>query len=121
MTSYLMNGAQCGFGRTEPMPNGQPTPGLKIGQFVPPNGPGDAVLFWECMEQRIDGVQKTNAVWNDGSSSPSEEVMSDRHFTGANIACIDGHVEWWDQSAWTHWLGMYPGRLWCDPLTANGQ
>ena len=38
----------------------------------------------------------TGAIWNDGSSYPSEEVLADRHFKGANISCFDGHVEWWD-------------------------
>ena len=116
LSSYLMNGAQCGYGRVG---NGDNTPGLRQARIA---APCDSVMFWEALEQRFEGQQFTGAVWNDGASYPNEEVMADRHAKGANIACFDGHVEWWAQSTWTYWVN-YPkfGRLWCDPLTTNGR
>lgn len=133
LTSYLMNGAQCGFGLTTPNSPGNanqnPNPGLKYTAF---RHSADCVLFWESMEQKYDGVSNTGTLWNDGSSYPYEEVLSDRHDTGANLAMLDGHIEWWDPGTWyfeaQQPTGQYymiappgPTKLWCDPLTANGR
>lgn len=132
LTSYLMNGAECAFGGNTA--SGTQTylylkvPGLKATQFR--HSP-DVVLLWEAMEQKYDGVSNTGTIWNDGSSYPSEEVLADRHDSGANVAFLDGHVEWWDPGTWYYEsqqpTGQYtaiappgPTKLWCNPLTVNG-
>lgn len=124
LTSYLMNGAQCGYGRVDTN-----TPGLKITQF---HDNADCVMFWEPMEQTFLNTNNGAAVWNDGSSYPKEEVLSNRHDLGANVVFLDGHAEWWDPGTWYYEArqptGMYQSvasplqrtRLWCDPLTSDG-
>jgi len=117
MTSYLMNGAQCGYGKlgTGAAVN---VPGLRVVQI---KHPADVVLMWEVEEPGAGALKKSGAPWNDGSSQPGEETLSGRHYQGANVACVDGHVEWWDQSTWNTWVNFpKPGRLWWSPFTANG-
>ncbi len=114
MTSYLCDGSQCGFGRT---PN--TTPGCKVSQI--PTQTNDCVLYWEGLEQTYLGATTSGAPWNDGSSYPTEEVMSDRHQKGGNVCFVDGHVEWWSQGTWTYWANYYPGgKLWWSPFSADG-
>jgi prepilin-type processing-associated H-X9-DG protein len=96
LTSYLYNGAECAYGGM-----GYGSPGLQLSRIkIPATG----VLLWEAQEQRFENQEFTGAVWNDGSSNPSEEVLSDRHFHGANVSFYDGHVEWWDPSHWSNWV-----------------
>ncbi len=79
-------------------------------------------MMWEALEQRYRGQQLTGAVWNDGASYPTEEVLSDRHGQGANIVCFDGHAEWWQSDTWKSWVNDTGfGRLWCNPRTSNGR
>jgi prepilin-type processing-associated H-X9-DG protein/prepilin-type N-terminal cleavage/methylation domain-containing protein len=133
LTSYLMNGAQCAYGGntiTGPQPRyKQSIPGLKFVQF--PHS-ADCVIFWEVMEQRTDNLYNNSPAWNDGASYPTEEVLSDRHDKGANVAFLDGHVEWWDPGTWFYQAEQPTGpytitlpantasRLWCNPLSSNG-
>ena len=116
LSSYLMNGAECGYGKLGvASAKTAYSAGLKISQI---RHPADAVLFWEAMENR----GTTGAPWNDGSSKPDEEMMADRHYRGANVACFDGHIEWWDMETYRYWAKYpYPGRLWCSPLSRNGR
>jgi prepilin-type N-terminal cleavage/methylation domain-containing protein/prepilin-type processing-associated H-X9-DG protein len=119
MTSYLMNGAQCGYGRLGTRNNSPNVPGLRMVQV---KHPGDAVLMWEVIEPGAGPQKLSGAPWNDGASQPAEESLSSRHYLGANVACVDGHVEWWDQSTWHNWV-IFPkpaGRLWWSPFTKNG-
>jgi prepilin-type N-terminal cleavage/methylation domain-containing protein/prepilin-type processing-associated H-X9-DG protein len=112
MTSYLMNGAEYAYGG---FPNGRP--GLKITQF---HNSADCILFWE---------NKQN--WNDGSSYPFEGFLADRHYLGANVAYLDGHVDWFDVSTWNYdaqapngtmppTVMAGPTPLWCCPTLARG-
>ena len=132
LTSYLMNGAECGYGRLTPgatPPYPTPTPGLKFTSF---HDNANCVLFWEVSEDVSMGIQNGGAPWNDGASQPAEEQLADRHDLGANVAFLDGHVEWWDPGTWYYEArkptGVYqavaPGtqrtKVWCDPLTSNG-
>lgn len=125
MTSYLMNGAQCGYGNKSLAG----TPGLKFSRF---KDSADRVLFWEIMEGPYLGVTSTGPAWNDGSSDPGQEILSDRHDTGANLAFMDGHAEWWDAGRYFYYAEKLtpanssianvndPNPLWCSPLTKNG-
>jgi prepilin-type processing-associated H-X9-DG protein len=120
-----MNGAQYDYGSGRVRP-----PGLKITQF---RHNAECVLFWEAMEQLYQGQALSGAVWNDGSSYPTEEVMADRHYKGANVAFLDGHAEWWTQDVYNYHAGLpitakfpavadptQPSQLWCSPLQPNG-
>jgi prepilin-type N-terminal cleavage/methylation domain-containing protein len=101
MTSYLMNGANGGFD-LDPYLCG------KIVNYKP-----DAVLFWE-----VTPFDAGNG--NDSSSYPDEKV-ADRHITGSNVGCFDGHAETIPQSYWQKELAKpFKNRLWCSPFTANG-
>ena len=100
MTSFLMNGAVCGFGAVL---------STRITKFKP-----DAIIFWEVTP--FDSGQG-----NDGSSYPSEK-QADRHIKGSNVACLDGHIETITLVDWQKELNKpYKNRLWCSPLSKNGQ
>ena len=102
ITSYLMNGAVCAFGRLAP------TPSFKVHMLRP-----DAIIFFEADEREGAGF------WNDGSNYPDEGTTV-RHNRGSSVAVIDGHVEWLTAKAYAQKLEMGPGPLWCAPDTANG-
>jgi prepilin-type N-terminal cleavage/methylation domain-containing protein/prepilin-type processing-associated H-X9-DG protein len=119
LTSYLMNGAECGYGSYN-----SKTPGYKVSKFRPSDYD---VLFWEVEE--ASGSQNNaphpGPPWNDGSSQPQEEWLASRHYKGANVGCFDGHVEWWDQSTWLSQRATFQpdghsrSRLWCAPPEAT--
>jgi prepilin-type processing-associated H-X9-DG protein/prepilin-type N-terminal cleavage/methylation domain-containing protein len=111
LTSYLFNGAECDYGSN--YGNGYTSPGIQLRRVVSPR---TKVVLWEALEQRFEGQSFTGAVWNDGSSYPSEEVLADRHYKGANVSFYDGHVEWWSATTWTNWVAS--GDF--NPLTLNG-
>ncbi|HET6251785.1 MAG TPA: prepilin-type N-terminal cleavage/methylation domain-containing protein [Tepidisphaeraceae bacterium] len=117
MSSYLCNGAQSGYGAVGGGSNNL-IPGARLSRFT--NNP-NAVYFWEAQEQLYQNQSLTGAVWNDGASYPTEEVLSARHFKGANVSCFDGHVEWWDPGTWQFNASAGgPSRLWCSPYSSNG-
>jgi prepilin-type N-terminal cleavage/methylation domain-containing protein len=122
MTSYLCNGSQCGYGAVAQSSNSGL--GASLRQI---KSPGQSVMFWEAQEQLYQNQSLTGAVWNDGSSYPSEEVLAARHFKGANVSCYDSHAEWWDPGTWQ--INVSPTsaysptgftRLWCSPYSGNG-
>jgi len=105
-TSYLMNGAMNGYGRTKI---------YKINQFKQ-----DSVCLWEADERAVSG----NA-FNDGSSFPYESFdptaptsagFSARHGKYATLGFIDGHSELVGHDQiylWAQQTGRNP--LWCAP------
>ncbi|MDB5354773.1 MAG: putative major pilin subunit [Phycisphaerales bacterium] len=104
ITSFLMNGALCGYGA---MPFT-----FKITQFSP-----NDIIMWEAEE-----AGHGTAAWNDGSSYPSEEGLTTRHQKGAGVGCIDGHVEWMDFEEFSNEQNAVGrSRLWCTPLSPNGR
>ncbi|MDB5173413.1 MAG: type secretion system protein [Phycisphaerales bacterium] len=108
ITNFLMNGAVCGYGAIGNPGNG---PSYKIGRFSP-----NDILYWEAEE-----YGHTGAVWNDGSSYPSEEGLTVRHQKGAGIGCMDGHVEWMLFEEFTkEQNAVGRSRLWCSPYSGDG-
>ena len=75
------------------------------------------VMFWEAEEAKASSVP-----WNDGSSYPYENALTNRHGKGACVAMFDGHVEWWtrDEFLQLNGQGKGPNALWCDPATRKG-
>lgn len=110
LSSYRMNGAECGYGR---IGNGSSinSPGLTLTQIK--RVASDTVLYWETYE--------SGASANDGSLDPSNEVNPPWHEWGSNMAFLDGHVEFWDSNTYWKFANQLPGPLWWDPLTPNGQ
>jgi prepilin-type N-terminal cleavage/methylation domain-containing protein len=114
-TSYVWNGAFCGFGA---LPAGA---SYKITRFKP-----DCIVQWETDE-------KTPFYFNDASSYPDEGI-STRHGKGATVGVISGSTERVIYSTWYNNLmagtqgsrgagipgNLLPNRLWCNPGQANG-
>ena len=102
LSSYLMNGAVCGYGRVSPS-------SYKSSAFRQ-----DAVILWQALETNPGD-------FNDGSSSPDEGITK-LHSLGTTVGVVDGHVEYLKT------LKFYsevkdPGksRLWCNPGTVDGR
>jgi prepilin-type N-terminal cleavage/methylation domain-containing protein len=102
LSSYLVNGAVCGFGGISPG-------SYKVGAFRQ-----DAIIFWQALE--ID-----DGDWNDGSSSPNEGITK-LHSLSTCIGGVDGHVEaiktlrFYAEVAVT-----IKNRFWCNPGSVNGR
>lgn len=110
MSTYIMNGAVCGFGANV-------REGYKITSFKQ-----DAFVSWEPNEF----VPSGSTAYNDGSSYPSPDAdggLGRRHGkAGGVVMVVSGSVEFvkYDQ-----WLKMAASTtknsLWCNPVTANGR
>ena len=101
MSSYLMNGAVCGFGLVSPG-------SYKASQFEP-----SAVIFWQALET-------SPGDFNDGSSSPAEGITK-LHSAGTTIGIIDGHLEYIKTLQFAkESLENVKNRLWCSPGSGNG-
>ncbi len=102
LTSYLMNGALCGYGKISPR-------SYKTGQFRQ-----DAIILWQALE--------TNpADWNDASSSPDEGITK-LHSIGTSVGGVDGHVEYIKTIKFYQEVAITTkNRLWCNPGTINGR
>ena len=102
ISSYLMNGAVCGFGRVSP-------DSFKAPRFRP-----DAVIFWQALETNPGD-------FNDGSSSPDEGITK-LHSLGTTIGVIDGHIEYLKTlKFYAEVANTQKNRLWCAPDTVNGR
>jgi hypothetical protein len=93
LTSYIMNGAVCGFGNINAVPS------FKVQKFR-----NDAIIYWET-----DGTSVTGVGWNDGSNFPTEGTTT-RHNRGTCVAVIDGHVDWLTASKYNQQLNLSPAR-----------
>ncbi|MDB5291342.1 MAG: xcpT 4 [Phycisphaerales bacterium] len=114
ITSYIMNGAVCGYGALSLPGNGGPS--YKIVQFHP-----NDILFWEADESISGNPNLSTDSWNDGSSYPNELGLTARHGKGAAIACMDGHLEWMSPDEFrVEEMATGPSRLWCNPGVPNG-
>ena len=74
ISSYVMNGAVCGYARGL-------NPPLKISALSP-----SGVAFWECANNTMEDNQ---TLFNDGASSPDENVSA-RHGAVAIYSAFDG-------------------------------
>jgi prepilin-type N-terminal cleavage/methylation domain-containing protein len=101
MSSYLMNGAVCGYGKISPN-------SYKVPQFRQ-----DSVIFWQALETNPGD-------FNDGSSEPDEGITK-LHSLGTTIGIVDGHIEYIKTLVFTKELNNpFKNRLWCSPASANG-
>ncbi len=102
MSSYLMNGAVCGFGGISPN-------SYKATQFKQ-----DAIIIWQALETNPGD-------FNDGSSSPNEGITR-LHSIGTTVGVVDGHIEYLKTAKFYAEVAQpVKNRLWCNPATANGR
>jgi prepilin-type N-terminal cleavage/methylation domain-containing protein len=105
-SSYVMNGAACGFDRVT-------YPELKL-SHMPPAG----VAFWECANNTAAENQQ---LFNDGGSSPDENTSA-RHGTVAIYSAFDGGARTMKLAEWFAKISD-PGvnELWCYPDSSDGR
>ncbi len=102
LSSYLVNGAVCGFGRISPA-------SYKATQFR-----ADAIIFWQALETNPGD-------YNDGSSSPDEGITK-LHSLGTTVGVVDGHIEYYKTLKFYQEVGNAgKNRLWCNPGTIDGR
>jgi len=102
LSSYLVNGADCGYGRIAPG-------SYKAAQFR-----ADAIIFWKALETKPGD-------YNDGSRAPDEGITK-LHSLGTTVGVVDGHVEYYKTLKFYEVVNT-PGknRLWCNPGTVDGR
>jgi prepilin-type N-terminal cleavage/methylation domain-containing protein len=102
LSSYLMNGAVCGFGRLSPS-------SYKSSAFRQ-----DSVILWQALETNPGD-------FNDGSSSPNEGITK-LHSLGTTVGVVDGHVEYLKTlKFYSEVNDRGKNRLWCNPGTVDGR
>ena len=102
LTSYLMNGAVCGYGRVSPS-------SYKASQFKQ-----DAIIMWQALESNPGD-------FNDGSSSPDEGITK-LHSIGTTVGVVDGHIEYLKTAKFYAEVAQnFKNRLWCSPGSPNGR
>jgi type II secretory pathway pseudopilin PulG len=106
ISSYVMNGAVCGYGRGL-YPSAQLT-------ALAPSG----VAFWECADMT---AQDNSMLFNDGASSPDENTSA-RHGKVAIYGAFDGSAALMPLNAWlTKMDENTKNELWCYPDSPNGR
>jgi len=112
LSTYVQNGAVCGFGSLTPAGTS-----YKLADFRP-----DAFFMWE--------PDDTNPIlgygYNDGSSYPDPAIdggLGRRHGKkGGVVLAVDGHVEIIKYEAWRREAQLpTKNRIPCNPGTANGR
>lgn len=102
LSSYLVNGAVCGFGNLSPS-------SYKSSAFRQ-----DAIILWQALETNPGD-------FNDGSSSPDEGITK-LHSIGTTVGAVDGHVEYLKTIKFYQEVGNPgKGRLWCNPGSVDGR
>jgi len=106
ISSYVMNGAVCGYGRGL-------NPPTKLAQLSPAG-----VAFWEC----ANNTELDNQTWfNDGASSPDENTSA-RHGKVAIFAAFDGSARLMKLTDWVVKMNeASANELWCFPGSADGR
>lgn len=112
LSTYVMNGAVCGYGALKPDGNA-----YKLTDFA-----SDAFMMWEPDD--INPILGYG--YNDGSSYPDPAVdggLGRRHGKkGGVVLAVDSHVEFVKYDVWRK-ESQLPGknRMYCNPGTANGR
>ena len=122
MSSYIMNGAVCGYGQL--FNNPRPPRSYKISSVWSRM----CYIQWEPDENKLNnGVPIGAFAFNDASSFPDRgEGVGRLHNRGAIILAVGGHVEFisfkkFDQEqAYVGTTAQPKGLLWWNPGTANG-
>jgi len=106
-SSYVMNGAVCGYGRALDPP-------VKLSRLSPAG-----VAFWEGNNATKDDNEY---LFNDGASSPDENT-SGRHGNVAILGSFDGSASLMQIAVWEEKMveTTQPNELWCFPDSDNGE
>lgn len=106
ISSYVMNGAVCGFGRGL-------NPPAKLTQLS-----SQGVAFWEGANNT---EQENLVLFNDGASSPDENT-SGRHGKLALVSAFDGSARLIQLTIWSNKVNeVTRNELWCYPGSENGR
>jgi type II secretory pathway pseudopilin PulG len=106
LSTYVMNGAVCGYGLLSPQ-------SYRLSQFS-----GRAYCLWEPNEE----LGAAAGTYNDASSYPDRnEGLGRMHGFGAPIGTFGGAVEWISYQTFAAEQSRRPGLLWCSPGSTNGQ
>ena len=121
VSSYIMNGAVCGFGRlNDNYPKGPYS--YKISAFNPV-----AYVHWEPPVQYFGGSYAYNA-GEDASQYPNADEglaggrsdTSKRHIIGGVVIGFDGRALFISFKKFIDEANSHPGLLWCDPGKRSG-
>ena len=106
ISSYVMNGAVCGYGRGI-------NPPAKLSQLSPAG-----VAFWECANNT---EEENQTLFNDGASSPDENTSA-RHGSVAIFGVFDGSARLMKLVQWSAKAAeATANELWCFPSAADGR
>lgn len=100
LSSYLMNGAVCGYG-------GIGGSSYKNTSFKP-----NDIILWQAYEPNPGD-------WNDGSSRPNEGITR-LHSAGTTVGVVDGHIEYMKVRNFLREEAIpTKNRLWCNPANTT--
>lgn len=106
ISSYVMNGAVCGYDRGL-------NPPVKLSSLLP-----SGVAFWECANNT---PEENQLLFNDGASSPSENTSA-RHGKVAIYGAFDGSARLMPLTKWTEKMDeANANELWCYPGSPDGR
>ena len=106
ISSYVMNGAVCGYDRGL-------NPPAKLAQLSPAG-----VAFWECVNNT---AVENQTLFNDGASSPDENTSA-RHGKVAILGAFDGSAKLMQLTAWAGKMQeAAENELWCFPGSNDGR
>lgn len=105
-SSYVMNGAVCGYDRAL-------NPPAKLSQLSPAG-----VAFWEGNDTTVEDNEQ---LFNDGASWPDENT-SGRHGKVAILGAFDGSARLMQITSWLQKVQENnANELWCYPNSADGR
>jgi len=106
ISSYVMNGAVCGYGRGL-------YPSLRLSSLSP-----SGVAFWECADNT---AEENERLFNDGASTPAENASA-RHGQSAIYGAFDGSARVIPLNEWKAKAAEdIKNDLWCFPDSPNGR
>jgi prepilin-type N-terminal cleavage/methylation domain-containing protein len=106
VSSYVMNGAVCGYER-------RINPPMKLSQLSPMGA-----SFWECANNTTNDNLE---LFNDGASRPDENTSA-RHGTVALYGAFDGGARLMQLTEWTAKIyESTANELWCYPNSLDGR